>query len=287
MIFPRRARRSVEAARHLEAVEPTAAADLDVPEALRAEVHRPAQLHARGVDVEPLEAALGEPGVVVVALVLHAAVERHHREVVRVRDGVDVAREAERERGERNDLREAAAGRAALDVERGSAGGLAHASDHLLAEAAKTLHEAERGGGLALAERGGRDGRHVDVLRALPAAEALQHLRGVHLREHAPVGIPLVLLEAQLGHQLRRRTQRRLRRLRDFPVLHLRRVKFRHVHLSFLFGFSTATANGLLSRRRSSPDSVAYSGGVVSRLWHLSWAPNVRGASIARWPSCG
>ena len=94
-------------------------------------------------------AAGGEPGVVVVALVLHAAVERHHREVVRVRDRVDVAGEAEGEVRERHDLREAAARGAALDVERGAAGGLAHAADHLLAEAPEPLHEAERGGGLA------------------------------------------------------------------------------------------------------------------------------------------
>ena len=171
-----------------------------------------------------------EPGVVVVALVLHAAVERHHREVVRVRDRVDVAGKAEREVRERHDLREAAARRAALDVERGAAGGLAHAADHLLAEAPEALNEAERGGGLALAERGRRDRGHVDVLRALLFAEALQHLRDVHLGEHVAVGRPFAGLEAEFGRELRRRAQRLFRRLGDFPVFHLRRIKF-HKHL--------------------------------------------------------
>ena len=181
-----RERRLRRSALHLEAVERAAAeADLHVAQALRAEVDRPAHLHALGVDVEALQAARGEPGIVVVALVLHAAVERHHREVVRVRDRVDVAGEAEREVRERNDLREAAARRAAFDVERGAAGRLAYAADHLLAEAPQPLHEAERGGGLALAERGRRDRRHVDVLRALLLAKALQHLRHVHLGKAA------------------------------------------------------------------------------------------------------
>ena len=159
----------VEAGAAGEAVEPAAAPDLEVAQALRAEVHRPAELNAVRVDVEALQAARGEPGVVVVALVLHAAVERDHRKVVRVRDRVDVAREAERERRERHDLGEAAAGGAALDVEGGPARRLAHAADDLLAETAEALHEAERRRRLALAERGRRDGRHVDVLRALPS----------------------------------------------------------------------------------------------------------------------
>mgnify|MGYP003310956019 CR=1 FL=1 len=46
-----------------------------------------------------------------VALVLHARIERDHREVVRVRDGVDVAGKPQRKLRERNNLSQTAAGR--------------------------------------------------------------------------------------------------------------------------------------------------------------------------------
>ena len=130
-----------------------------------------------------------------VALVLHAGVERDHREVVGVRDGVYVAGEAERERGERNDLREAAARRAALDVEGGAAGRLADASDHLLAEPPKSLDEPKRRRGLAFAERRRSDGGDVYVLALPPRADSLQHLGDVDLREDTPVRRPLVVLK--------------------------------------------------------------------------------------------
>ena len=194
--------------------------------ALRAEVPRPAELDAGLVDVEALEPALGEPRVVVVALVLHARIERDHREVVRVGDGVDVAREAQGERRERHDLREAAARRGALDVEGRTARGLAHAADHLLPEAAEALDKTEGRRRLALAERRRGDGRDIDVLAAAAFADALEHLRHVDLGQNVAVGRPFVFLQAQFGREIGSLAEIVFGSLGDLPVLHLGGIKF-------------------------------------------------------------
>ena len=87
-----------------------AEADLDVAEALGAEVDDPAHLHALGVDIQPLQAALGKAFVGVVALVLHTGIQRHHGQVMRVHDVVDVAGQAQGELGHGHQQGVAAAG---------------------------------------------------------------------------------------------------------------------------------------------------------------------------------
>ena len=67
-------------------------------------------------------------------LVKHARVERGRDQIVRGRDGVNVAGEVQVELLHRDDLRPAAAGRAALDAERGAHRRLPHAREDLVAE---------------------------------------------------------------------------------------------------------------------------------------------------------
>ena len=182
---------------------------------------------------------------------LHPGVERDHREVVRVGDRVDVAGEAERERGERHDLGESAAGGRALDVEGRAAGRLADAADHLLAEAAESLDEAERRRRLAFAERSRRNGGDVDVFALASGADALEDFGDVNLREELAVGVPFAVLEAKLRREVGGGPEGRLRRFRDLPVLQLRRVEFHRV-LSLLsrFRFSCVLFSCVLYHKR-------------------------------------
>ncbi len=96
--------------------------------------------------------------------VKHARIDGGGQQIIRRDDGVNVAGEMEIELLHRNDLAVAAAGRAALDAERGALAGLANAGEHFLAQVrAQRLAEADGGGGLALAQRRGRDRGHHDV----------------------------------------------------------------------------------------------------------------------------
>ena len=160
-----------------------------------------------------------------VALVLHAGVERDHREVVGVGDRVDVAGKPKRKRRERHDLREPSARRAALDVERRAARRLANAADDLLPEFAEAFDEAERRRRLSLAEGGRGDCRDVDVLALPPRAYALKHLCDVDLGKDLAVGRPLVLLKPQLLCERGGGFEILFGSLCDLPVLHLRRIK--------------------------------------------------------------
>ena len=157
--------RDAEPGLHHVAVLPAADADDDVAQGLGAEVHDPAHLDAGGVDVQaPHAGQAGELLVGVVALMLHAGGQRHHGEVVGVHDVVDVAGQPQGEFGHGDQQRVAAAGRRALDVHGGAAGGLPQGAADVLAALAQTFHESDRGRALALAERGRGDGGDLDVL---------------------------------------------------------------------------------------------------------------------------
>ena len=68
----------------------------------------------------------------------------------------------------RHDAGLAAAGAAALDAEDGAEGRLAEVDDGLVAQAAQPVGQADGGGGLAFAGRGGRDAGYDDQLAARP-----------------------------------------------------------------------------------------------------------------------
>ena len=72
---------------------------------------------------------------------LHACREGHHGKVMRIGDGVDIARKPKRERCEWDALREAATGGRSLDVEGRAAAGLTYGADDTLAQASKSLDQ--------------------------------------------------------------------------------------------------------------------------------------------------
>ena len=217
-----RSDRYVETGRAVVAVEGAAGrfSDLDVSEPLRAEIDCPAELYARRIHVETFERAFGEPRVVVVAFVLHARIERDHREIVRVGDGVYVACEAERKRRQRHRLREPAARGRALDVESGAARRLADASDDALSEPAEPFHEPEGRSGFAFAERGRRYRCDVDVFPPTAGAGPRKYSARVELGEKPPVRLPFVFPEIELSSERRCALERRKRRFGDLPVFH-------------------------------------------------------------------
>jgi len=209
-----------------------ALADADMAQRLGAEVDGPADLDPLRIDVETLEIAAGQPGVVVVALVLHPRRQRDHRQVVGVGDAIDVAGQANRDGRQGDALGQSAAGGRALDVERGPAAGLADRPAHALAELSQALDQAERRGGLALAQRGRGDGRDVDVLSGGGILQPSQDLLVVHLGQPVSVGDELVVSQTQLAGELLNRLHVSLGRLGDLPVLHATRIQLHHTDIN-------------------------------------------------------
>ncbi len=188
----------VEARLGLKPVQLATTANLDVPQRLRAEVDRPTHLDPRGINVEPLQPAFRQPGVIVVALMLHAGVERDHRQIVRVGDGVDIAGQPQGEGRQRNHLRQAAARGGSFDVEGRTAARLPDGSDHAFAQLSKPFDEAQRGGGLSFAQRGGGDRRDIDILGAVcVGTEPAMDRTRIHFRERTAVGHPFAVAKSE------------------------------------------------------------------------------------------
>ncbi len=113
-------------------------------------------------------------------------------------DGVDVAGEVEVEVLHRDELRVAAAGRAALDAEDRAEGGLAQGEHGVDADGVHRLGEADGRDRLALAERRRGDGRDVDDLAVGLVLEAVEQGHVVDLGLVATVELQLVLEDAGL-----------------------------------------------------------------------------------------
>ena len=209
---------------HHEAVQTAADADDDVAQALRAEVHDPAHLDALRVDVEALEALLGQPLVVVVALVLHTRVQGDHRQVVRVHNVVDIAGQAEGELGHRHQKGVAAAGRSALDVHGRAAGGLTQCAADVQAQLAEAFDQAQRNSGLAFAERGRGNGSDFDELAVGLILQTLHDLDEVDLRGLA-VGDDLLGQQAEFLTEIIDGGQILFCFLCDLPILVHSRVE--------------------------------------------------------------
>ena len=84
---------------------------------------------------------------------MDVVVDQRRQQVVRRRDGVEVAGEMQVDVLHRHHLGIAAAGGAALDAEARPERGLAQAEHRLLADAVQRVAEPDRGRGLALARR--------------------------------------------------------------------------------------------------------------------------------------
>ena len=143
------------------------AAETDHDVAQRAVVHVD---HALPGDAPHVESQL--------VAVIDVIVEQRGQQVVGEPDGAEVAGEVQIDVFHRHDLREAAAGRAALHAEHRPQARLAQADDRLLADLIERIAESDRGRGLAFA--GGRRAqrRHQNqlavgfVLQAVDEVEA-------------------------------------------------------------------------------------------------------------------
>ena len=99
---------------------------------------------------------------------------RRGQQIVRGGDGVDIAGQMEIELLHRNDLAVASAGRAALDAKGRALAGLANAGENSCREVrSQRLAQPHRGGGLALAERRGRDRGDDNVVAVGSVLETL------------------------------------------------------------------------------------------------------------------
>ena len=137
-------------------------------------------------------------------------VEQRREQVVRGPDRVDVAGEVEVQVLHRDDLRVAAAGRAALDPEHRAERGLAQAEHGLAAERAEPLRQRDRRRRLPLARLRRRDRRDADQLRVGPVGEPVDD-REVDLRLVAAVRLDLLVGGARASSAMSRdRAERRL-----------------------------------------------------------------------------
>ena len=109
-------------------------------------------------------------------------VDRGRAEIVRDRNGVNVAREMKVEIFHGDKLRVAAARRAAFHAENRSEARFAQAKHGAFADVIQALIEADRGHGFAFPQRSRSAGRHVDELRVRLVLEALENLVEVDLR---------------------------------------------------------------------------------------------------------
>ena len=128
--------------------------------------------------------------------VMEMRIEHRRQEVVRARNGVEVAGEVQVDVFHRHDLCIPAAGRAALYAEHGAERRLAQRQNGVLAEAAQRLRDAHGDGGLAFARRGGIDAGDEDE----PAfAVALVQRAQRDLRLVLPIQLEVVVRQAELG----------------------------------------------------------------------------------------
>ena len=102
---------------HRESVFLAAHADSNVTQALGAEIHDPAEFHARRVNVQPPHAGqFLKVGIIVIALMLHSGGQGYHSQVVGIHNIVDVTGQAHREFGHRDQQGVTAAGRGAFYI---------------------------------------------------------------------------------------------------------------------------------------------------------------------------
>jgi hypothetical protein len=156
----------------------------------------------------------------VVALVLHPGGERHHSQVVRVGDVVDIAGQAHGELGHGNEQGVAAAGSRALHVHGRSARWLPDGAANVEASLPETFYQAERGSGLALSEGGRRHRCDLDVLAVRPVSKPIHDPDEIELGNPAVWG-DLIPGQAEPLAPLVRRRQILLCCLSDLPGLRL------------------------------------------------------------------
>ena len=142
----------------------------------------------------PRDAPAVDPGLVAPVDVV---VDQRRQQVMRRRDGMEVAGEMQVDVFHRHDLRIAAAGRAALHAERRPERRFAQAHHRLLADVIERVGEADRGGGLALARRRRRDRGDQDQLAVRLRLQRLDVVHR-HLGLVVAVGVEVLRRDAEL-----------------------------------------------------------------------------------------
>ena len=159
-----------------------------------------------------------------IALVLHAGVERDHREIVGVRDCIDISCKAKRKRRKRHNLRKPAAGGRAFYVKSRPAGRLADAADNFLAELAEPLHKSERRRCFSFAKSCGRDGGNIDIFPFTPCAYAFKDLGNINLCENVAIRRPFVISQIEFFGQICSLAKVSFGGFGNLPILHFCRV---------------------------------------------------------------
>ena len=203
---------------HHEAVQTAADTDDDVTQGLSTEVDDPAHLHALGVDVQTAQALLGQPLVVIVALVLHTGGQSHHSQVVSVHNIVNIAGQAQGELGHGHQQSVAAACCGTLNVHGGAAGGLTQSAAGILADVAQAFDQTQRNGGLTFTEGGGGNSSNFNELAIRLVLQTFHDLDEVDLGGLA-VGDDFLGQQAQLFTEEIDRGQGLFCFLSDLPVL--------------------------------------------------------------------
>ena len=195
--------RNVEAGFARIAVRDAAERAHDLAQRAVVHVHHAAPHDAAAVDAERVAP-------------VDVVVDQRREQIVRRRDGVEVAGEMQVDVLHRDHLRVAAACRATLHAEAGAERGLAQRAHRLLADVVERIGEADRRGRLAFAGRRRRDRRHQDQLAVRLVLERLDEVHR-HLGLVVAVGFEVLQRDAELV--LRDvRDALRLCGLRDFNV---------------------------------------------------------------------
>ena len=168
--------------------------ELDVPQGAVVHVQAAFQDHVVRVDAERVA-------------VEDVVVGHGDEQVVRRADRVEIAREMQVDVLHRDDLRPAAAGRAALASEDRAKGRFADRRDDLLSASAERVGQADGRGGLAFARRGRRDRGHEHEASVRLSGKTFKHAR-FELGFVAPVGGVIGFGKAERGGDLRDRTAR-------------------------------------------------------------------------------
>ena len=178
----------VVACRARDAVLWPALANQDGPQAAVVHVDHPAQTDAVGVNVEL---------VAVEKMIVH----RRAHQVVGGADGMNIAGQMQVEVFHRHDLGISAARRAALDPEGRAHAGLPDAGEGLFPELVQGLGQADGGGGLPLAQRGGGDGGDVDIVPVGLVLQPVPHIE-MDLGFSAAIVFEVVFGETDAGRDL-------------------------------------------------------------------------------------
>ena len=155
---------------------------------------------------------------------LHAAGQRHHRQIVRVADHIQITSQTNRKRGQRNALSQAAAGGGTFDIEGWSAAGLANRSDNFLTDPAQPLNQPHAGGGFPLAQRCRGNSGNVNISAQVVVIQPLEHSLVIHFGQVFAHGNELFALQAKFFGNLCDRLHVSFCCFGDFPIFHFSRI---------------------------------------------------------------